>query len=186
MKLNKEAQGVVPALFLWISVVAWPLTGHNLFLLFSFRIWKVYLCTVIRPKMKARRFYYILFTIAAILWIRPQASSQVVFREPILVANLMNRFLAYNIDHSQIPGWKIQIISTTDRREMDEVRNRFVIYFPGIPITWKHVAPNYQVRVGSFRTKTELMSQMQDIRKRFPMSSPVIDMIDKGDLIDYD
>lgn len=115
-----------------------------------------------------------------------QADGQVIFRESASVSNLMNRFLVYNLDHSQIPGWKIQIVSTTDRREMDEARSRFVNYFPGTPITWKHVTPNYQVRVGSFRSKSELMNQMQEIRRRFPMATPVVDMIDKGDLIDYD
>ena len=145
-------------------------------------ILNTYLCIVNKKDMRALR---VLICAIGIL-VALQLEAQVVFRESASVSNIMNRFLAYNIDHSQIPGWKIQIISTTDRREMDEARSRFVSYFPGIPITWKHVAPNYQVKIGSYRTKPELMSQIQKIRRRFPMSSPVIDMIDKKDLIDYD
>ena len=112
--------------------------------------------------------------------------GEVTFHENAQVTNLMNRFLSYNLEHATIIGWKIQILSTTDRREMDEARSKFVYLFPGIPITWKHVVPNYQVRVGSFRTKTELMDMMQDIRRNFPMASPVIDNINKKDLIEYD
>lgn len=114
------------------------------------------------------------------------AQGQVNFHENAMVSNLMNRFLAYNMEHTTIPGWKIQIISTNDRREMDEARSKFGYLFPGIPVVWKHVVPNYQVRVGAFRTKTELMDMMQDIRRSFPMSTPVIDNIEKKDLIDYD
>jgi len=112
--------------------------------------------------------------------------GDVVFHENAMITNLMNRFLAFNTEHSTITGWKIQIISTNDRREMDEVRSKFMNLFPGTPVVWKHVVPNYQVRVGSFRTKTELMDMMQDIRRSFPMSTPVIDNIEKKDLIDYD
>lgn len=112
--------------------------------------------------------------------------GKVSFNETSEVKSIMDKFMAYNLANSSIYGWKIQIISTTDRREMDEARTRFMSLFPGVPVSWKHLAPYYQVRVGAFRSKTELIDQIQEIRKQFSMSTPVVDMIEKKDLIKYD
>jgi hypothetical protein len=111
--------------------------------------------------------------------------GKVTFQEEDGVASLMNKFLAYNISNSTIPGYKIQIISTTDRREMDAIRYKFSSLFASTPIAWKHLAPNYIVRVGAYRSKADLLTDIQEIRKYFPMSTPVVDVIEKKDLIKY-
>ena len=113
------------------------------------------------------------------------AQGIVNFHENGNITSLMEQFLAFNMQNAMIPGFKIQIISTTDRREMDETRQKFSNLYPTLPISWKHIAPNYQVRVGAYRTKSDLMAVINDIRRNFPMSTPVADMIDKKDLITY-
>ena len=113
------------------------------------------------------------------------SQGKVTFEETESISNLMDQFLAYNLQNAMIPGFKIQIISTSDRREMDDARARFVRLFPNYAISWKHIAPNYQVLVGAFRTKSDLMGNINDVRRHFPMSTPVSDMIDKKDLITY-
>jgi hypothetical protein len=112
--------------------------------------------------------------------------GKVNFIEEPKVGAMISKFLAYNLNNSTIPGYKIQIINTTDRREMDNARYRFSNLFASMPISWKHVAPNYIVRVGAYRTKSELFNDIQEIRKYFPMSTPVVDVIEKKDLIKYD
>ena len=111
--------------------------------------------------------------------------GRVSFDETGNISQLMDQFLAYNMQNALIPGYKIQIISTTDRREMDEARAKFIRLFPNYAISWKHIAPNYQVLVGAFRTKSDLMDYINDVRRHFPMSTPVADMIDKKDLITF-
>ena len=114
-----------------------------------------------------------------------KAQGSVNFQENGNITSLMEQFLAFNLQNAMIPGFKIQIISTTDRREMDETRQKFSSLYPTLPVSWKHIAPNYQVRVGAYRTKSDLMAVINDIRRNFPMSTPVADMIDKKDLITY-
>lgn len=124
----------------------------------------------------------LLFLINQASW----AQGKVSFVESSEVKSIMDRFVNYNLANNTIPGWKIQVVSTTDRREMDEARTRFMSLFPGTPVAWKHVAPYYQVRVGAFRSKTELLDQMNEIRKYFAMATPVVDVIEKKDLIKYE
>lgn len=112
--------------------------------------------------------------------------GRVVFDETSEIQDLMNRYMNYNIRNSTIIGYRIQIISTSDRRAMDEARSRFNNIYPSMSVSWKHVPPNYQVRVGAFRTKAELMNVMEEIRRNFPMSTSVQDSIDKKDLIPYE
>lgn len=114
------------------------------------------------------------------------SQGKVVFEETREVHDLMSKYMSYNIRNSTIQGWRIQIVSTSDRRSMDEARSRFNNIYPSMSVSWKHVPPNYQVRAGAFRTKSELMSVMEDVRRNFPMSTPVIDNIDKKDLIPYE
>ena len=114
------------------------------------------------------------------------SQGRVVFDETSEIQDLMNRYMNYNIRNSTIIGYRIQIISTSDRRAMDEARARFNNMYPSMSVTWKHVPPNYQVWVGAFRTKAELMNMMEEIRRNFPMSTSVQDSIDKKDLIPYE
>jgi len=114
------------------------------------------------------------------------SQGRVLFTETSEIQDLMNKYMNYNIRNSTIDGFRIQIISTSDRRAMDEARSRFNNIYPSMSVSWKHVPPNYQVRVGAFRTKSELMNVMEDIRRNFPMSTSVHDNIEKKDLIPYE
>jgi hypothetical protein len=109
----------------------------------------------------------------------------VVFQEDASVRSLFNSYVAKNRAETTIKGWKIQLVSTTDRREMDAIRSQFAVEFPGVPNSWKHISPYYQVRVGAFRSKTELNELLYEVKKSFPAAIAVTDDILKYDLIKY-
>jgi hypothetical protein len=113
------------------------------------------------------------------------AQGKVVFNEPSNVSRIMSDYIEKNKSQQTLMGWKIQIISTSDRREMDAVREKFNALFPSMPNSWKHVVPNYQVRVGAFRSKEELLNRLYEIKKEFPASIAVQDQINKIDLINF-
>ena len=114
-----------------------------------------------------------------------KAQGSVHFNESNEIEMLLNNFVRENRENPQVKGWRIQLVSTPDRRTMDGVRAKFSSRYPGIPSSWEHVAPNYQVRIGAYYTKPELMSLLIRLRQDFPMATPVTDMIDKIDLIPY-
>lgn len=113
------------------------------------------------------------------------AQGRVIFNEPVFVKNAFDSYISKNQAEKTLKAWRIQIISTDDRREMDNVKSKFSLLYPGLPSVWKHVSPYYHVRVGAFRTKTEMMSLLTVIKKDFPAAIPVQDDIPKYDLISY-
>ncbi len=80
-------------------------------------------------------------------------------------------------------AWRIQIITTDDRREMEAARTRFSNLYPGVQLEWKHVVPYYQVRVGAYENKLDLMPFLLEVKKVFPSATPVNDMVNKKTLV---
>jgi hypothetical protein len=113
------------------------------------------------------------------------AQGKVIFNEPANITTIFANYIAKNRAEPTIKGWRIQLVSTDDRREMESTKARFSSLFPGIPTAWKHVSPYYHVRVGAYKSKAEMMSFLASVKKEFPASIPVQDDIQKYDLIGY-
>lgn len=99
------------------------------------------------------------------------------------VERMMERFVANGKANENIKAWRIQIITTDDRREMENTMSQFSSLHPGMNMDWKHVSPYYQVRVGYFENKNKLMSFLLDLKKTFPSATPVYDNVSKKALV---
>ncbi len=99
------------------------------------------------------------------------------------VNELMNRFITNGKANENIKAWRIQIITTDDRREMEQAMALFGSLYPGMNKDWKHVVPYYQVRVGYFENKNKLMPLLLEIKKNFPSATPVFDQVAKRALV---
>jgi len=113
------------------------------------------------------------------------ANAQVVINEEPSVANLMNVFKSNNQQNSIIRAWRIQIITTTNRREMDSANRKFDRLYPHIDYKWQHNPPYYQVRVGAYEKKEDLMAFLMQIKQDFPSATPIQDDIKKTELLDF-
>ncbi len=107
----------------------------------------------------------------------------VVLNEPTGVSQLMDRYIKRNKNNTTIRGWRIQIISTSDRREMEKAKSKFDQLYPEIESNWSHVIPYYQVRIGAYEDKTTLMAFMMEIKEEFPTATPVVDNIEKTEFL---
>ncbi len=113
------------------------------------------------------------------------AQGKVVFNEIGDVSSLFNQYIEKQKSITTIRGWRIQILSTDDRKVMEATRSKFSQEYPSIPINWKHISPYYQVRVGAYKTKMELMNHIHEYKKSFPAAIAVQDDIKKIDFISY-
>jgi hypothetical protein len=113
------------------------------------------------------------------------AQGKVIFNEPTSITNIFADFIAKNRAEPTLKGWRIQLISTDNRREMEATKARFSALYPGVPSAWKHISPYYHVRAGAYRTKVEMLSFLTTVKKEFPAAIPVQDDIQKYDLIGY-
>lgn len=109
--------------------------------------------------------------------------GRIILEEPPSVTKMMEDFVLHGKTHETIRAWRIQIITTDDRREMETARSRFISLYPDINAEWKHVAPYYQVRVGAFLDKNKMMPFLLELKKIFPAATPVYDQISKKTLV---
>ncbi len=123
-------------------------------------------------------FFVMLITLTSIY-----CQANVKIKSSPAIESLMARFAQEGKSEEIINGWRIQIISTTDRREMETAQTTFAALYPGMSIDWKHVAPYYQVRVGYFESKNKLMPVLLDLKKTFPSCTYAYDEISKRSLV---
>lgn len=111
------------------------------------------------------------------------AQDNIKVNTSLSVDRFMQQFVNDGKASESIKAWRIQIITTDDRREMEAAKSTFSAMYPGMNLEWKHVAPYYQVRVGYFENKNKLMPFLLELKKTFPAATPVYDNVSKRALV---
>jgi hypothetical protein len=94
--------------------------------------------------------------------------AQVVYYEDPGVSRLLQTFKDGNTSPEKvINGWRIQLASTVDRRQVEQSKKTFQQEFPGYPVVVVFNNPYYKLRVGAFLTKTEAQSSLNRIKQRY-------------------
>ncbi|MBN8695433.1 MAG: SPOR domain-containing protein [Bacteroidetes bacterium] len=83
---------------------------------------------------------------------------------------------------SPIDGYRIKIHFGSDKTKAKEVKVKFMSKFPGIAAYEKYDQPNFNIRVGDFRTKLEAYKALKEIQPEFPSSFIVQDEIEFPEL----
>lgn len=119
------------------------------------------------------------------LLIGSQAAAQsIVLDEEPAITDMMDKFKSEGQLSDQIRGWRIQIMTTDDRRKMEASRAKFTRMYPDTDIQWEHVRPYYKVKVGAWEDKRSLQVFLLEIKNDFPSAIPVMDDIKKAELVD--
>ncbi|MEO1261366.1 MAG: SPOR domain-containing protein [Bacteroidota bacterium] len=108
----------------------------------------------------------------SVVYIHAQSITETV--EP-KVDQLMNRFIDKNKAQTTVNGWRIQILATTDRQNMENALRRFENLYPSIAVDWVHAKPYYKVQAGAFATKTEALRTLYILKPDYPGAYPVQD-----------
>jgi hypothetical protein len=110
------------------------------------------------------------------------AQKSYIKEEPA-ITSMMRSWISNNQSQEYIRGWRIQIITTDDRRKMDRARSKFAGLYPNIPTTWEHESPYYKVQIGAYDNKMQLQAFLQELKESFPTAIPVMDDVRKSELI---
>jgi hypothetical protein len=81
---------------------------------------------------------------------------------------LVNKYIEYKKKRGTISGYRIRIFSdsgTSARQKASSERSKFMSTYPDIPTYLDYKAPNFNVYVGDFRTKTEAFIASKQIKK---------------------
>ena len=112
-------------------------------------------------------------------------SAQVIINEEPEIRSIMNAYEQSNKSEEIVRGWRIQIMTTNDRSEMEAGLLKFERLYPHIDFKWEHNPPYYQVRIGAYEKKVDLEAFMIELKKEFPSSIPVQDDIKKTEILSF-
>jgi hypothetical protein len=107
-----------------------------------------------------------------------------IIEEP-LVAELMDRFVEYNRANTEVRGWRIQVLSTTDRRMMESTQSTFKRKFPEYKLIFEHQNPFYNLKTGAFLTQQDARPMLRKLQKDFAGSFVVTDRFEVSEVLDY-
>ena len=125
--------------------------------------------------------------IVSILWMVAfvtYSSAQIV--EDPQITSLMNRWKSYNLDHQELSGFRIQIMASVDRRQMESLKRNFENKYPEYPVVFIHNEPFYHLKVGAFLTMQKTQAFLKKMQHDYPQTIPVTDILKVEELLLYD
>lgn len=105
-----------------------------------------------------------------LLVISGRIQSQVVVNEDPNVEKVIRWYKNLRAAQDEIEGWAVQIISTRDRRKIEEARSKFRYRYPQHKMVTDYEEPFYRLRVGSFISKLDALSLRNEVRSEFRSS----------------
>jgi len=112
----------------------------------------------------------------AILPLTAQRTNIEVLPQDEAISELFNRFVEINqAPLRTVKGWRIQLLATTDRQQMDQSLQRFRSLYPNIPATWAHDKPYYKIHAGAFESKLEALRMLYLVKRDYPGAYPIVD-----------
>ena len=91
------------------------------------------------------------------------------------IEQMVKTWVNQNRVNPRVEGWRLQILSTTDRQRVETGKIQFLNLYPAIPADWVHEKPYYKLRVGAFLTRQEAMSFLAEIKDGYPGAYPAKD-----------
>ncbi len=112
-----------------------------------------------------------------------QTVGQVSITEEAKITQLMQHYKAENSKKSIVRAWRIQILTTNDRRQMEQGIEKFELLYPNVDYKWEHNPPYYQVRTGAYELREDLEAELLLLKKDFPSAIPVQAEMKKEELV---
>ena len=110
-----------------------------------------------------------------LIGLRPASAQNLVLEEDPLITQMVERYVESNKSKTNIEGWRLQILATTDRQKLEQVMETFRYLYPNISTNWVHNRPYYKLRAGAFLTKLEALRLKYLLQSEYPGSYPVKD-----------
>lgn len=96
------------------------------------------------------------------------------------ITDLLVRYSQINQKRNGTDGFRLEIFFSSDtkaRERAARVKNEFNLVFPDIASYMLFQTPNFKVRVGDFRNKSEALKAKANIASKYPNAFIVKDMI---------
>ncbi len=101
-------------------------------------------------------------------------AQEIQLNEDPKITQLQRNWVNANRSTPRIEGWRVQLMATTDRTQVEEGRNRFRQLYPEVAADWIQEKPYYKLRVGAFRSKLEALGFIATLVE-YPSAYPAKD-----------
>jgi hypothetical protein len=91
------------------------------------------------------------------------SAQEVQINEDPKIAQLTKTWASSNRSNPHIDGWRVQIMASADRVQVEAGRNRFRTEYPEVSAEWTLEKPYYKLRVGAFRNKQEALAFIAEL-----------------------
>ncbi|MBA3705998.1 MAG: SPOR domain-containing protein [Bacteroidetes bacterium] len=118
-----------------------------------------------------------LIFIANIFCFAQPDSGKIEMVQDYKVKELLNKHIEIN-SKTPVKGYRIKIHFGADKNKAKEMKAKFISVFPQIPAYEKYDQPNFNIRVGDFRTKLEAYKFLKEVQIEFPSAFLVQDEIE--------
>ncbi len=107
----------------------------------------------------------------------PSDSGKVEIIQEQKITQLLAKHTEIN-SKADIQGYRVKIHFGGDKNKAKEIKSKFISRFPDVPAYEKYDQPNFNIRVGDFRTKLEAYKLLKEIQADFPSAFIVQDDIE--------
>ncbi len=105
------------------------------------------------------------------------SAQEIQINEEASIATICKNWVNNNRTNPKVEGWRVQIMASTDREQVDEVLQRFRLAYPEVAADWVYDKPYYKLRAGAFRSRPEavaFVSTLFDFPGAYPAKDPGI------------
>lgn len=115
--------------------------------------------------MQSKLFFALIFLMSTAATATAQS---IVVKEERAITDMMERFSQLNRSVATINGYRVQILATPDRQQLESARQVFQYKYPNIRVDWVHTNPWYKLYVGAFDNKLEAMRLQYLLKRDYP------------------
>ena len=95
-------------------------------------------------------------------------AQEVQINEDPAVASMVQAWSNDNRTNPGIDGWRLQVVASPDRQQVEQAELRFKTLYPDVPAAWVHEKPYYKLRAGAFRSRQEAQALIDDLKTYYP------------------
>ncbi len=127
------------------------------------------------------RLFLLVFFLHCISFVQAQKSTADTGKIELIqdnkVRELLNKHIEIN-SKAPIEGYRIKIHFGPDKNKAKDIKAKFISLFSDMPAYEKYDQPNFNIRVGDFRTKLEAYKFLKEVQVEFPSSFLIQDNIE--------
>jgi len=110
-------------------------------------------------------------------------SQNITVSEEFPIGDMMKKYTSDNKAQTELAGYRIQLLATTDRQKVERSMNKFKALFPAINVDWEHNKPYYKLRAGAYRTRLDAIRALKTFKKDYPGAYTAKARINKSELL---